>query len=145
MCLTLDIFSGSIHNILFALYFVVSADSCMHKCKYRHIHFVVLSALNSQLLYCCGVNMAAAPYNCSMQWYALLGLKVRQGQKSIEDCQYRVETVLYQSKMPTNTPPPHTWDILFWCISDNGDKYNQLWLYSVLIYCILFCSMFWPF
>ena len=99
--LTLHIFSGSIHNVLFAFYFIVSADSCMHKCKNRHTHFVVVSALNSQLFYSCGVNVAAAPYKSSMQGYALLGLKVCQGHKSIEDCQYNVETVLYQSKMLT--------------------------------------------
>jgi len=34
----LHIFSGSIHNILFAFYFIVSADSCVHKCKYRHTY-----------------------------------------------------------------------------------------------------------
>jgi hypothetical protein len=70
---TLHIFSGSIQNILFAFYFIVSTDSCMHKCKYRHTHFVVVPTLNSQMLYCCGVNMGCFVvvvliWDCLLLW-----------------------------------------------------------------------------
>ena len=87
--------------------------------------FVVVSSLNNQLCYSCGVNMAAALAVCTIQEQnAVICLSWADSVTGAE-IHWRLSTMW--KRCFTKAKCLHffffccTWDILLWCISDNRE------------------------
>jgi hypothetical protein len=108
-------FPGSIHNILSAFYFIVSADSYMHKCKYRHTYSL-----------CCGSNLEQS---VALLLWCLYGCCTTQGQYAViclpwaehvpgTEIHWRLWVLLRNSALPKQNAYTFfflcTCDILLW-------------------------------